>query len=86
MVSCGHVTTIFLLGQQVCLLIEGSVELHDFLLVELGLFFEFVVVLGQELDVIFKVCLVNWLVVKQSVKFLELGFESDEFEIGLLIE
>ena len=35
---------------------------------------------------IFKVGLVDWLVVKQSVKFLELGFESDEFDIGLFIE
>ncbi len=78
-----HVNAIFLLRQEVCLFIEGCIELQDFLLLELGLFFKFVVVFDQVVDVIFQVGLVDWLIVKQSVNFLELSFESDKLEIGL---
>ena len=78
-----HIIVIFLFGQDICLFIEGWIELWDFLFVNFHLLLQFLVILSQELYVILHVGLVYCLVVKECVKLPELGFEGPEFLVWL---
>lgn len=75
MESGGEEQVIFLLGKLVTFILDSIVELGDSLFFKLVLFFEFLVLLGEDLELVFDVGLFNILSVKDSVKFFELVFE-----------
>ena len=75
MESGGEEQVIFFLGKLVTFILDSVVELGDSLFFELVLFFEFLVLLGEDLELVFDIGLFNILSVKDSVKFFELVFE-----------
>jgi hypothetical protein len=79
-----HVKIIFLFGQKICLLIQGCIELRDFLFVEFDLSFKFLVIFSQELYIVLLVSLLNCLVIKEIVQFPDLVFKGSRFLIRLL--